>query len=276
MRYLLGMQPFDGAARALRERSAAVVDRWLAAYSRSSMRLPGPVDLRALLAPATGIAAALALAIAEPGCAPGSPFLRETEKLLAFAGGSFGMLGASAFDVAAFTTTLRDVLLDEAAEPHERSELGRLFDWLGALALEGYASSRLDALRLRYRDSLDRGTPVVMITRELPAALLVGEPDRTVLETVFGRLLLAVVRVDAKALLLDGSGLSAPEAPAVLDALGAFARHPKLAAVICFLVGLPGPAEAVWKDRFPARVQVVTEERFDDAVARALRLVPRR
>src|SRR5262249_60028703 len=112
---------------------------------------------------------AVAWALAEPGCAPGSPALREPEKLILFAGGTFGMAGASAFDVAAFTATLRDALVEEAADAAERAHLARLFDWLGALALEGYASSRLRAPPGRHRDRLDRGTAAVLGTRQRPA-----------------------------------------------------------------------------------------------------------
>ena len=39
---------FAGAARALNERRPAVVERWLATFGRSVLRLPGSVDLREL------------------------------------------------------------------------------------------------------------------------------------------------------------------------------------------------------------------------------------
>jgi hypothetical protein len=270
------MAAFDGAARALRDGAGVIVERWLAAVTASPLRVPGRVEVRVLAGPARGIVAALALALDDPACAPGSHALREVEKLVAFTGGSLGMAGATAFDVVAVVTGLRDALSDAAVDAAERQQLGRLFDWLIALALEGYATSRLDALRLRYRDSLERGTPVVMITRELPAALLVGDPDRAVLEAVFGRLLLALVRVGARAVILDGGGLVAPDGATVLDALGVFARHPKLAAVACILVGLQPAAETSWRAAFPPAIVVSCEERFDDAVARALRIVTRR
>ncbi len=255
------------------------MDDWLDRYERSRLRVPGTIERRALLAPAHGLAAALALALAEPDCGPGTHALRETEKLVAFAGGSFGMASASAFDVTAFVIALRDTLLAEATGPRERDEraaLGSLFDWLGALAVEGYSSSRDDALRLRYRDSLERGTPVVMITRELPAALLVGEPERGVLESVFGRLLLAVVRADARAIIIDGGGLSAPTSVPVLEALTVFASHRKVKNLLTILCGLPMAAEAEWSAAFAPPARVVCSERFDDAVAQAIAAAGRR
>src|SRR5262249_43749457 len=145
---------FASAVRALRERPAAVVDRWLAGYARSPLRVPGVADVQPLVGPARGIVGALALALEEADCRPGSAALRETEKLVAFAGGSFGMAGRSAFDVAAFTTALRDALVDEASADAERARLRRLFDWLRALPLEAFSSSRLHPLLPPYPGSL--------------------------------------------------------------------------------------------------------------------------
>jgi hypothetical protein len=215
-----------GSAAALAD-PPSIIDDWLRRYEASTLRVPKAVDLRTFVGPARGIVATLAFAFAEDDCAPGTPALRESEKLFAFAGGNLGMGGASAFEVCAFVDTLRDALVARAHDAGEKQALARLFDWMTALALEAYASSRLDALRLRHRDSLEKGTPVVMVTRELPAAFLVGEPERVVLEAVFGRLLLSV------------------------------------------LSGLPPAAEPLWLAAFPTGA-AVTQERFEDAVARAL------
>src|SRR6185503_11346622 len=106
--------------------------------------------------------------------------------------------------------------------------------------------------------------------RELPAALLVGEPDRGVLESVFGRLLLSTVRVDARAVVIDGGGLANPLAPPVLEALAVFANHKKVKGLLTVLCGLPPPAEGEWTAVFPAAARVVCAERFDDAVAQAV------
>lgn len=268
---------YPGAAFALRERRPAVVERWLAGYARSTLRIPRPVDLRELRGLAGGIAEALATGLAEPTAAPGAAALREAEKSMAFAGGSLGMSGAGAFDVAAFVFTLRDALIEEAgaAQP-EKDALARLCDWFCALALESYSSSLREAQRMRYRESLERGTPVVMLTPDLPAALLVGEPDRTVFEATFGRLILAVVRVGARALVLDGSGLDNASAPEAVEALGAFARHRKMTGVTVVLSGLPPDVEERWRATFPPDVPALHEERFEDAFARAQAIVQRR
>lgn len=265
-------QRFAGASAALLDRRAAVIERWLTGYGRSLLRLPRSVDPRELHGIAETIADALGAALAEPGCAPGASSLREVEKRVAFAGGSLGMSGASAFDVAAFFCALRDVLAENAADAAERDALRGLCDWFCALACEGCATSRQDALRLRHRDSLERGTPVVMLTPELPAAFLVGEPDRSVLDSIFGRLLLAVVRVGARALVVDAAGLLNAGDPPVLDALGVFGQHRKVAGKVSIVLsGLPAAAEADWRGALAGEgTEIFAEERFEDAFERAL------
>jgi hypothetical protein len=106
-----------------------------------------------------------------------------------------------------------------------------------------------------------------MVARELPAALLIGEPDRSVLDSVFGRLLLSIVRVDARAAIIDGGGLVAPASPPVLEALAVYAQHRKVAGIQTVLSALPPAVEPEWMALFPAGVRVVCAERFDDAVA---------
>ncbi len=247
-----------------------MVERWLSGYGRSLLRVPRPVDLRELSGMAEVIAEALAGAFGEPNCVPGGGPLREAEKRVAFAGGSLGMNGAGAFDVTAFVLALRDVLVGEATSDDERAQLRTLFDWFTALAAEGYSTSREDAARMRHRDALERGTPVVMITQELPAALLVGEPDRAVMEGTFGRLLLAVVRSGARAVIIDATGLVRAVDPHVLDALSGFASHRKIAGHLQLVfVNVPTEAEAEWKEAVAPSTPAFTE-RFDDAVTQAL------
>ena len=268
--------PFAGAARALNERRPAVVERWLATFGRSLLRLPGSIDLRELHGIADTIAFALGQALSEPDCAPGAAVLREVEKRIAFAGGSMGMSRQSAFDVAAFVYALREALSEEASSDAERVALRQLCDWFCALGFEGYSVSREDALRLRHRDALERGTPVVLLGPELPAAFFVGEPDRSVMDATLGRLLLLVVRVGARAVLLDAGGLVKPTQPPIVDALGTFAAHRKVAGKLSFVVTqLPPGMEDEWK-KCVAGSDVEFIERFEEALDRALELSRRR
>ncbi len=262
---------YVGAAAALSAGRPALIQRWLDRYQGSRLRLPGVVDLDQLGGAAQGLCEALAAGLGEPGAEPGHGALREAEKRVAFVGGSFGMAGSSAFDLSAFVFALRDALAEQAASGPERAALVTLFDWFCALALEGYTTSRAEAQRLRHRDELERGTPLVMLTPELPVTLLVGEPDRAVLESVFGRLLLSVVRVGAKAVIVDGAGLTKATDERVLEALGSFAHHRKVAgAVLVVLSGLPGDAEPAWRRACGDQTRTEVVERFEDAVAAAL------
>lgn len=248
-----------------------MIERWLAAFARSRLRLPRLLDAREFQALARSVVEPLAHGLSEPDAEPGASCLREAEKAFAFAGGAFGMNGASAFDVAAFTTSLRDVLSDEARDVPEREALARLFDWFSALAVESFSTSVREALRLHHRETLERGTPVVMITPELPAAFLVGEPDRSVIEATFGRVLLAVVRVGARAVILDGGGLTRPDAAELIEAMERFASHRKIAGkVTLVMTGLAEAQQRDWIKALETSVTVVHEERFEDAVVRAL------
>jgi hypothetical protein len=268
---------FAGAARALNERRPAVVERWLATFGRSLLRLPGSIDLRELQGIADTITSALGQAFAEPNCAPGAPVLREVEKRVAFAGGSMGMSRQSGFDVAAFMYALREALSEEATSDEERLGIRQLCDWFCALAFEGYSVSREDALRLRHRDALERGTPVVLLGPELPAAFFVGEPDRSVMDATLGRLLLLVVRVGARAVLLDAGGLIKATQPPILDALTSFAEHRKVSGKLIFVVTqLPISAEEDWKKCVGPSSDVQFIERFDEALDRAHELARRR
>ncbi len=265
--YHVGMaKGFPGASRALNERRAAVVEKWLAAYGRSRLRLPKPLDLRELQPTADLVAVALAAALSEPDCRPGAHSLREAEKRFAFVGGAMGQNGASAFEVTALCLALRDVLQEEALGDDERRALGELFDWLGAVATEGYVVSRGDALRIRHREVLENGTPVVMITPDLPAALLLGDPDG-----VFGRLLLATVRVGAPAVVLDVAGVTDPASPVLVEALMRFCEQGRVAGRILVSVsGLRDEHEPLWQRTLAPVFDVSFEERFEDACERAL------
>lgn len=225
---------------------------WVRAFRASPLRVPGcePDGLAGL---ADGIAEVL-----PEGGTPGAPELREAEKRWTFAGGALAAAGASAFDVMAFVTSLRDAT---AGDP-------KLFDWFAALALEGWGASRLDALRGRTREALEKGTPVVQLGRGVPAALLLGEPDRLAVETTLSRLLLLVARTGAPAVVIDATGLIRPDDPAVREGVAAFARHPKLPRLAVVVCGL-GRAAPAWREAFPRGLRLYVEDELAEAVARA-------
>lgn len=262
---------FAGAALAMRERRSALAERWLGAFRDSALRLPLRIDPAEIRLLCDAILGELAAALADPTVRPGSPGLRELEKRLAFAGGHLGAMGASGFDLAALLCALRDTVLAEVSDPDERDRLRELFDWLGALAFEGYVTSREEALRLRHRDALERGMPVVLLAPELPAAFLVGDPDRSVLDATFGRLLLSIVRVGARATLIDASGLLVPADPRVTEAAAVFASHRKVAGRTALVVsGLAEDTAREWRGAAPPLAEATFVDRFEDAHALAL------
>jgi hypothetical protein len=229
-----------------------MLEEWLRAFRGSALRVPGPVpDTIA------GLAETIAEVLPASG-SPGAPEQRELEKRWAFAGGVLASTGVTAFDVLAFVTSLRDVVGGET----------RLFDWYAALAIEGWTTSRLDALRGRIRDALEKGTPVLLLGRGVPAALLLGEPDRLTVETTLSRLLLLTARTGAPAVVIDGAGLLSVDDPGVRAGVVAFASHHKLPKLAVVLTGLGGAAPA-WRHAFPRGVRTFVEDDLPEGVARA-------
>lgn len=235
-----------------------MLEEWLEAFRASALRVPGPVPDAVV-----GVAEAI-VAVLPSGGAPGGPEQRELEKRWAFAGGVLASAGVTAFDVLAFVTSLRDVIVDrDWTEGNVRR-----FDWYAALALEGFTTCRLDALRGRMRESLEKGTPVLLLGRGVPAALLLGEPDRLTVETTLSRLLLLTARTGAPAVVIDGAGLRSADDPEVRRGVAAFASHHKLPRVAVVLTGLGGAA-AAWREAFPRGVRVFVEDELGEGVARA-------
>ena len=205
---------------------------------------------------------------------PGHPETKEIEKAAGFIGARLGADETSGFDVAALFTALRDTLLAIAA-PDSQSSIASFFEWLVFVALDALAEARVRGVRERVREDLEGGTPVVMVAPELPAVLLVAEPDGLALDSIFGRLTLAVVRVGAKAIVIDASGLKNPCRAGVLGALERLFTHRKISGhLTCVVCGLGDDSQVnAWRDLSLASgvpFEVVTG--FQDAVARGLAL----
>lgn len=256
------------------ELAAALADRdrvigaWSARFSTAPWRTGRAADheLAALVVP---VLDQLQLS-GDLGARPGSPILREVERAAAFGGASLAVTGASGFDIAAAVNALGEVLVERA--PEAAGRVRELFAWLTVIALDAFATAGRQRERERVDEQLEAGTPVVLVTPEVPAALLVGAPSAGTLDTVFGKLVMLVVRVGAGAVVIDTTGLADPAAPAVLDALAHFLGHRKVAAVEVVVVGFHSDTAAgAWKKLAEdAGVALRTFPRFDDAVARAL------
>lgn len=267
--------PYRLLARLLREQQDELVSRWGDAFERSPLRLPRPVARAELVPLVQSMIESLALALPGAGEAaplvPGAPAARELEKAVAFAGASLAAAGLSGFDVAALILALRDVIVPHVA-PAPANDLGRLFEWLSIVALDAFATTTDLAARERVREQIGRGTPVVLVAARVPAALLVADPDSRALDSVFGRLVLLVVRTGAPCVIIDAAGLDDPGAPQVLEALGHFAGHDKIAGVADIVaVGLADQHARAWQRvARDAGTTLSLSPRFRDAVATAL------
>lgn len=268
----------------LREQAGDLLSRWVEAYRVSAVRMPHPVDpaaLSRLVAPILeGMADALGPSLAaEPGSPvpaaalrPGSTLAREAEKAAALVGALLASGESSGFDVSALFYALRDVLGQTPLAPDERAALVGFAEWLNAVACDSFAAARVQAERERWREQLEDGTPVVLGAADVPLAFLVGRPDGVLLDSVLSRLLLLVVRVGARAAVIDAAGLADPARPEVLQALGRFLSHRKIArALVVTAVGLDDEPARAWQE-LAARsgTELTCEAYFDRALVSAL------
>jgi hypothetical protein len=277
----------------LRAQQADLLMRWVEAYRASPLRMPRPVDPQMVARLVSPILECLADALGpslNPGRAgteppagaaqspasalvPGSTLAREVEKAAALVGALHATGDASGFDVAALFYALRDLFAATASvEEQERAALVRFTEWLSAVACDSFAAARVQAERERWREQLEDGTPVVLAAPELPMAFLVGRPDGVLLDSVLSRLLLLVVRVGARAAVIDAAGMGDPARREVLEALGRFLAHRKISGSVALVaVGLADEPEQAWRELAErSRTDLTFEAYFDRALARAL------
>ena len=289
----MGSASHGKIGRILREQGADLLARWVEAYRASPLRMPRPVDPQAVarliapilecLADALGPSPAQRSAGSAPpmepsgqvpvsALVPGSTVAREVEKAAALVGALHASSDATGFDVAALFYALRDLFAAASLDPDERTALVRFAEWLSAVASDSFSAARVQAERERWREQLEDGTPVVLAAPELPAAFLVGRPDGVLLDSVLSRLLLLVVRVGARACLIDAAGMADPARPEVLDALGRFLAHRKISGSVSLVaVGLADEPERAWRELAEqTRTELTFETYFDRALAGAL------
>lgn len=276
------MSPENGdLAAALRE-PAHITARWMDRYEASILRLPGAVERESVSSTVEAIVEALANFVApdregrlpeNPSFRPGASELREVEKAVSFAASRLGTAGFTGFDVGALVFALRDVLCEHLSGAAE-AEMQAYMEWLAVLAGDSLATGREQAALERWHNELDEGTPLIMITSELPAALFVCKPDRRVAAGVFGRLLLSVVRSGAKAAIIDVSGISGGLTMDFAEPLERFLAHAKVAgSVTIFARGVRSDDVSLWEEigkRTGAKI--IFEDYFDVCVSESLRL----
>lgn len=267
---------YERLAAELHHNAEGLVRRCCERYAASSVRLTNSVDassISRLLSPIIqGLSEAMRVAEGVPlALVPGTANLRELEKSVGFTGAVMASSGASGFDVGALMLSVRDVL-GELVDPPAHEDFRALLEWLTILAVESFSTAGTAAAGERLREQLERGMPTMFVAAGIPATMLVASPGRLVLGHVFGRVVLMVVRVGAKNVIVDATGLADPLDPAVLEAVEQFCAHPKIGAVVELAVtGLSGDAETIWRQRITAgggRSELFAS--FDEAVAHCL------
>ncbi len=253
----------------------SVAASWSHRYSRSHLRGPGAgaaADHGALI---DGLIESLAVAVAggASDLRPGSGALRDLEKATAFAGAAMASGTASGFEVAALIMALRDAVLEQA-EIELVGPIGELFEWLAVVALDSYAGAGRKAAIERAADQLEAGTPVVLITPEIPAVFLVGAPPESALEGVLARAILLVVRVAAPVLIIDLGGVVDAAAPPITEAFARLLGHRRMGKVELALVGAGDQVADRWRGMARSHgVTLSTFDRFDAAFTHAARRV---
>ena len=260
---------------------AGVLELWVASFARSPMRVPRSFDRPSLLASLEPITDAIGNVVAPDRAGkrpvdlhfiPGARALREVEKAISFAAAHLAVDGFTGFDAGALLFGLRDILC-APLQGLARDEMQLYMEWLVVLAADSLATGREQAAIERWHHQLDEGTPLVMITPELPATFFVCEPDRQVVASVFGRLLLTVVRTGGKAVIVDVRGMSGRSQSSFFDGLESFIGHARIATRIKILAcGVHVDDIRSWKtigDRHGADLQF--ENYFDTCVQIALK-----
>lgn len=266
-------------AAVLRDRFGDLVTRCCQLYDGSVLRMPSPIERGAIArlvepifesftdALPTGDDVASPLALR-----PGSSEIRELEKSVGFVGSLLAASGARGYDVAALLVAVRDTLLESFGDD-AAPEIGTVFEWLTVVALDSYGTAKAEREKERQREQLERGTPIVWLTRELPAVFLVGAPDAYVLDAVLARLLLSVVRSGARVLIADVSGLEDAASDVVLQPFARLIQHRKLADTEIIVVGAEGDARAAWDELARLSSPMHFEPDFSAAMQRGLSMI---
>jgi hypothetical protein len=256
---------------ALHNRADAVLASWTHRFERSPLRFQRALEARAHAGLFSPLIESLGFAL-DGGARElraGRPLVRELEKACSFAGARMATTGASGFDVAAALIALRDAALEFAAD-EEVNALNGIFEWLVVVALDAFATAGTQSMRERATEQLEAGTPVVLITAEVPAVFLVGEPGPACLDAVLARALLLVVGSGAKTLILDSTGLADAASPPVVEAVERFFAHRRMAPVEIALVGVAADVRGWLAVAARHKVEVASFERFDAAFGHAL------
>ena len=255
----------------LRERSAEIVASWIAQFERSTIRFRRSTKAAVHTAQVANLVELLVVATTvNNDLRPGSSETRELERSAAFLGAQFASEGATGFDVAALLLELRDVVANMAL-PEHGAALTRVFEWLTVVALDGFATAGLQSLRERVSDQLETGTPVIELMPKVPALLLVGAPNGSVLDNLLARAWMLAVGTGAPCLIFDCGGLAEPAERNLHKSYPAFLEQLQGSALQLLLSSARRPLrEQLTAMTTESGVAIQHFDRLDSAVAHAM------
>jgi hypothetical protein len=259
-------------AGVIREHGSEILAAWIARFEQSPLRFRRTTKAAEHTAQVASLVDALGVAATSDDgeLRLGSPATRELEQAAAFLGAQFASEGATGFDIAALLLELRDVC-SAHAPTSEAARLTLLFEWLTVIALDAFASAGLQSLRERQADQLETGTPIVELLPKVPALLLVGAPNASVIDNLFARAWMLAVGSGAPCLILDCAGLAEPGERAFEAGYGKFLEEAGNSVVQVLLSG----ARRQLRERIAAQtgekaLAFQHFDRLDSAVAHAM------
>lgn len=195
---------------------------------------------------------------------PGREEMRELEQQCAFSGSVMAAKNVSGFGVLGAFEEFRSLCQRELSSPGG----GPFFAWISSIAVHSYGQALSRMAMEKVSEEVAEGTPLILLTSDLPALFLVGFSSKVALDTFFSRLVLQCVRVGARSCIVDMRGVSERGKNHAFAALQAFLEHSWIrdnAQVVCVVQeGHESPAGAL------------TELRFDTAFRAALEFSAKR
>jgi hypothetical protein len=141
-----------------------------------------------------------------PSLELGGAEFREAVQSLSFTAGWMAGAGLAMTDALGLVHSLEEVLatvrpVDDPSVPR------RFFEALSVVAAEAYCAALAQKAQARYRDAMEKVQLVSTLHPRLPCLFLVGEPDLQALDDAIGRLMMLAVMCEAKAVVIDATGL---------------------------------------------------------------------
>lgn len=191
------------------------------------------------------------------GLETGAPGYREAVQSLAFTAGWMAGTGFAVTDAVALVFGLQDVL--QGAQP-------AFFQALIMVVGEAFSASLVQRERALHREAMRKSQVVCDPHPRLPCLFLVGDPDRQAIEDAAGRVMMLAVMREAKAVLVDGSALLAPEKSLAL-ACPILVEHSEAASVRVVISGAGAVAARELRQRFGDRMSFFDEHQQGMAAA---------